>query len=152
MLFSGARGFAQSENVTIQLQNVPLKQVMTEIEKQTPFLFLSKRDVNIEKQVSVDVVSRPLSEALAQMAKAAGVSYQIDGKYISLSPVSNEPAHVKGVVLDSDGQPVIGASVIVKGTTIGVSTGVDGSFALTVPAPAAEAVLEVNYLGYEPRS
>ena len=151
MLFSGARGFAQSENVTIQLQNVPLKQVMTEIEKQTPFLFLSKRDVNIEKQVSVDVVSRPLSEALAQMAKAAGVSYQIDGKYISLSPASNEPAHVKGVVLDSDGQPVIGASVIVKGTTIGVSTGVDGSFALTVPAPAAEAVLEVNYLGYEPQ-
>ena len=46
--------------------------------------------------------------------------------------------------------PVIGAAVIVKGTTIGTSTGVDGDFSLQVPPPSADAVLEINYLGYEP--
>ncbi|MEQ2499672.1 SusC/RagA family TonB-linked outer membrane protein, partial [Alistipes onderdonkii] len=40
--------------------------------------------------------------------------------------------------------------VIIKGTTIGTSTGVDGDFSLQVPPPSADAVLEINYLGYEP--
>ena len=42
---------------------------------------------------------------------------------------------VKGVVTDADGAPVIGASVIVKGTTVGASTNTDGSFSLQVPPP-----------------
>ncbi|MEE0622259.1 MAG: SusC/RagA family TonB-linked outer membrane protein, partial [Alistipes onderdonkii] len=50
----------------------------------------------------------------------------------------------------ASGMPVIGAAVIVKGTTIGTSTGVDGDFSLQVPPPSADAVLEINYLGYEP--
>ena len=55
-----------------------------------------------------------------------------------------------GKVVDASGMPVIGAAVIVKGTTIGTSTGVDGDFSLQVPPPSADAVLEINYLGYEP--
>jgi TonB-linked SusC/RagA family outer membrane protein len=53
---------------------------------------------------------------------------------------------VKGVILDSEGLPVIGAGVTLKGTTTGVATGVDGSFSVTVPDETA--VLEVSALGY----
>lgn len=52
---------------------------------------------------------------------------------------------VKGTVVDEAGQPVIGATVIVKGTTIGTTTGVDGDFQLPVPA---KGVMEVSFLGY----
>ena len=53
---------------------------------------------------------------------------------------------VKGTVLDSDGLPVIGAAVTLKGTTVGAAAGVDGDFALTVPDE--DAILEVVALGY----
>ena len=59
---------------------------------------------------------------------------------------------VSGRVTDASGQPIIGASVIVRGTTLGVSTDVDGRFSLEVPAPAASQTLEVSYLGYETAS
>ena len=51
----------------------------------------------------------------------------------------------KGKIVDEAGQPVIGATVIVKGTTSGTTTGVDGSFVLAVPAGAE---LQVSYIGY----
>ena len=56
---------------------------------------------------------------------------------------------VQGTVVDEAGQPVIGASVIVKGTTIGTTTGVDGKFQLAVPA---KGELEVSFLGYIPET
>ena len=56
---------------------------------------------------------------------------------------------VQGTVVDEAGQPVIGASVIVKGTTIGTTTGVDGKFQLAVPA---KGELEISFLGYIPET
>ena len=52
----------------------------------------------------------------------------------------------KGTVVDEQGQPVIGATVVVKGTTIGTTTGVDGEFAIAVPAKGLvqDILLEVN--------
>ena len=64
-------------------------------------------------------------------------------------PATDGPVVVEGQVIDSSNNPVIGASVVIKGTTIGVSTDIDGRYTLQVPAPAGSAVLVVNYLGYE---
>ena len=52
---------------------------------------------------------------------------------------------IKGVIKDATGFPIIGANVIVKGTTNGVTTGLDGDFQLDVPT---HGVLEVSYIGY----
>ena len=147
----GTRTYAQNSGVTIKLDGVRMERVMNEIESQTSFLFLSNKDVDLNRVVSVDVTAKPVTEALSQMVKGADVNYKIDGKYILLSKVEHKPLAVKGVVRDGAGMPVIGASVVVKGTAVGVSTDVNGAFALTVPAPAETAVLEVNFLGYEPQ-
>ena len=147
--FYATRSYAQNNAVTIRLSGVSMERVMNEIENQTNYLFLSNKDVDINSVVSVDVEARPLSEALAQMVRGTDVVYRFDGKYILLSKADRRPVTVKGVVTDADGAPVIGASVIVKGTTVGASTNTDGSFSLQVP-PAENAVLTVTYLGYEP--
>ena len=148
--FYATRSYAQNNAVTIRLSGVSMERVMNEIENQTNYLFLSNKDVDINSVVSVDVEARPLSEALAQMVRGTDVVYRFDGKYILLSKADRRPVTVKGVVTDADGAPVIGASVIVKGTTVGASTNTDGSFSLQVPPPAENAVLTVTYLGYEP--
>ena len=53
---------------------------------------------------------------------------------------------VKGKVIDSDSQPVIGAAVTIQGTTTGVGTDFDGAFSITVPREGT--VLEIAFLGY----
>ncbi len=147
--FQSTRLYAQNNGVTIQLQSVPMERVMNEIESQTSYLFLSNKDVDINRVVSVDAKQLPLAEILAQMVKGTDISYKIDGKYIVLAKVNQQPIQVKGVVSDNFG-PIIGASVVVKGTTVGTSTGVDGSFSLTVPPPSPEsAVLVFSFIGYE---
>lgn len=149
--FGATRSYAQNNAVTIRQSEVPMERVMNEIEKQTSYLFLSNKDVNINSTVSVDVDKKPLTEALSQMLRGTDVTYKFDGKYILLSKAVRKPINVKGVVVDSNDQPVIGASVLVKGTTLGVSTGADGGFSLQIPPPyAGDAVLTVNFLGYKP--
>ena len=142
--FYATRSYAQNTAVTIRLSGVSMERVMNEIENQTNYLFLSNKDVDINSVVSVDVEARPLSEALAQMVRGTDVVYRFDGKYILLSKADRRPVTVKGVVTDADGAPVIGASVIVKGTTVGASTNTDGSFSLQVPPPSEMAGLTVT--------
>ncbi|MBR7169208.1 MAG: SusC/RagA family TonB-linked outer membrane protein, partial [Alistipes sp.] len=66
--------------------------------------------------------------------------------FLSISAFAFAQSKVTGTVKDSAGEPIIGASVVVEGTTTGTTTAVDGSFALNVPA---NAVLVVSYIGYE---
>ena len=55
---------------------------------------------------------------------------------------------VSGVVLDSRGDPVIGANIIEKGTTNGVVTDIDGKFSMEV---ASNATIQITYIGYIPQ-
>ena len=140
--------YAQNTRVTIQLKDVRMKQVMTEIEKQTRYLFAIDDDVDVTRSVSVNVINQPLQEALIQMVKGSDVSYQISGSNIILKkrPIQ-KPVTVSGTVQDQNKLPVVGASIIVKGTAVGTSTGADGSFSLQIPPPVATAPLENNFLG-----
>ena len=103
---------------------------------------------------AIHVTDCPLEEALGKLFAGTNISYQIKPNgVILLSPSARPsygPASVRGVVTDVTGMPVIGASVLVKGTTVGVSTDVDGAYELQIPASDTPAVLVVNFLGYEP--
>ena len=88
------------------------------------------------------------------MVKGTDVAYRIDASNVVLSAVRKEvsaqPRFVSGKVLDAQGNPVVGAAVIVKGTTVGMSTGADGDYLLQISPSAGNAVLVVNYLGFRP--
>lgn len=144
-------GYAQTARVTIELNKVPLEQVMNEIEKQTSYLFIYNEKLDLKQVVTVDAKEQPLNAVLDQMLKNTSIGYKISGTNVILSVKSlSGPATVTGVVLDSKSQPIIGAAVLIKGTVQGTSTGVDGSYSLQVPPPSENAILVINYLGYEP--
>ena len=145
---------AQSRDlISIDLENVSIEQVMREMERQSKYVFLNK-DADVQQIVSIHVKNMSVPEVLSQLFSPKGITFKIEAKHIVLSQQKENPqlhnsVVVKGRVVDGSKNPVVGAAVIVRGTTVGSSTGADGSYLLRVPSPASEAVLEVNYLGYQ---
>ena len=144
---------AQTARFTIHLEKVPMEQVVNEIEKQSRYLFLFNKDIDSRRIiVSVHADNQTITQILPVLFKDTELDYTIEGMSILVTKkakASEKPVQVRGKVLDQQGQPIVGASVIVQGTTVGVSTDAQGRFELEVPAPAASRVLEISYLGYE---
>lgn len=152
LLFPLSSLHAQNVRVTIRENKVKMEQVISSIERQTRYLFGIDDDVNTDLLVTVNVENEPLKKALDEMVRGTDIAYSVEGTNILLFRNSVQPgraAKISGQVVDAKGVPIIGASVIVRGTTVGVSTDTGGRFMLEVPAPAASQTLEVSYLGYE---
>ena len=144
---------AQTARITLDLQNATLEQAMDKIKAQTRYLFINRDVEDLEsRKVSINVSNELITKVLDQLFSPFDIGYDIDGRSIFIykqQAAAARPVPVSGRVTDAKGQPVIGASVIVRGTTLGVSTDAEGRFTLEVPAPAASQTLEVSYLGYE---
>ena len=147
---------AQTARITLNLQNATLEQAMDKIKAQTRYLFINRDVEDLEsRKVSINVSNELITKVLDQLFTPFDIGYDIDGRSIFIykqQAAAVRPVPVSGRVTDASGQPIIGASVIVRGTTLGVSTDAEGRFSLEVPAPAASQTLEVSYLGYETAS
>ncbi|WP_346701352.1 SusC/RagA family TonB-linked outer membrane protein [uncultured Alistipes sp.] len=134
------------------MQDATVAQVMKAIENQSHYVFLYK-NLDTSRKVSVYIRNKRIDEVLDIVFKDLNISYKIDNLQILLSQKESEnkaPATITGFVTDVSQQPIIGASIIVKGTTIGTTTNVDGSYKLQLPRSAEPLILIVNYLGYTP--
>ncbi len=129
---------------------------MDKIKAQTRYLFINRDVEDLEsRKVSINVSNELITKVLDQLFTPFDIGYDIDGRSIFIykqQAAVARPVPVSGRVTDASGQPIIGASVIVRGTTLGVSTDAEGRFSLEVLAPAASQTLEVSYLGYETAS
>ena len=145
-----SEAFAQNVRVTIRMENTAMENVMTEIERQTRYLFGSDKDVDLSVKVTVDVDNEPLSTALDQMVRGTGIRYDIKDSYILLSKTaarSDKLKLVKGKVTDQDGDPLVGAMVYSKADMTRSSvTDLDGNFSLEVPS---DDVITVSLLGFK---
>ena len=142
-----------AQQVTVRLRQVKLVQVLDEISRQTGYAFYHSRPtVDPDRIVSLDVADTKLETALDRLFAGTQIGYKIKNRkiYLTAKPAAStpplQPRTVKGTVTDASGESVIGATVVVKGTTRGASTGIDGGFALDV-TPAD--VLVVSYIGYD---
>ena len=154
-LSSGLGIWAQ---ITLDEQNKSVREIIKSIEKESDYRFFYNDDLSgLDKRISITVNDADISVVLAKIKKQANIAYTIKDNYqIVLSDGSSKTASdganqtpsvrkVTGVILDSTGIPVIGANVIVKGTTNGTVTDLDGKFSLEVDN---NAVLEISYIGY----
>ena len=143
-------GKAQTARLDLHLKQAPLKQAMSEIERQTSYRFVPNIEIDIEYPVSVYAENEPLKTVLDRLFAATPYTYSFlnSTTTILLSKRPQEqPAAVSGLVVDAGGRPVVGASVLVAGTTIGTSTDSEGRFSLSVPSPSTSR-LTINFLGY----
>lgn len=147
---------SQNVNVTIKRSNTELENVLNEIEKQTDYLFIYNKHVNVNRKVSVNLKKASLDDVLANLFEKTDVKYSIDGSYIILSvggtttaiPSSAQQSKtISGVVTDSNGEPVIGANVVEKSSrSVGTVTDTEGKFTLNLDRPSG--TLFVSYIGY----
>ena len=151
LVLSGSILYAQPDKATITLdiKDVPVGQVMKEIESQSRYLFINK-GIDTGFPVTVKVKEKPVSAALEQMFAGTRIGYSIDGTYIIVSEkAADAPLTVTGVIKDQTGQPVPGAAIMVLGTSTGEVSDIDGKYTITIKEPSQDTVLEITLLGYD---
>ncbi len=146
-----ATGYSQSAKLTLDLKNATLKEVFSQIEAQTSLSFLYKSDVvNPNERVSIQINEASVKDVLNSLFNNKKVQYEIlDNSLIVLLPYNEvrQQQKLTGRITDSsNGEPVVGANIIIEGTTLGTVSDVDGNFSLEINRP--EAVIVVSFLGY----
>jgi TonB-linked SusC/RagA family outer membrane protein len=152
--------YSQKARVTIHAKNAKLSDVLDEMERQTDYLFFyNKKNINANKRVTVNAKDVPVSDVLDKTLDS-DVAYGMVNDHVILSKKENlkeniavaailqQTIVVTGTVTDTDGEPVIGANVVEKGTTNGNITDVNGKFTLNV---SPGATLVISFIGYHPQ-
>ena len=139
-----------AQTVSKTFTNQSLKTVLNEIETQTGMSVIYKTDeVNESKKVTITLTNASVTDALSKVLDS-NLTWEIRDKMIVISrknqSSSAKKVTVKGKILDSQNMPVMGASVIEKGTSNGTITDFDGNFTFTA---SENSVLEVSYVGYK---
>lgn len=154
LLMSGAiteNTYAQTRKVSFRVQNESIANVLEIVEKQTDFIFVyDNENVDVTKKVTLEVEDLSLFDVLNKLFKNTDIAYTIVNEKIILNKekallTARQQGRISGVVKDEKGNAVIGATVLVKGTTIGAVTDIDGKF--TIQAEV-NSILEVRYIGY----
>ena len=145
---------AMAQALQLKLNNVTVKKAMTELKQKSGYSFVYEaNDIQTGKTVSVD--ANTLKDAIEQILKDQDVNYEISGKNIIIQKKMSSEGNAKdqsgnkvitGVIRDMSGEPIIGATIKVKGSTQGVVTDYDGNYQISVPS---DAILEISYIGYD---
>ena len=144
--------YSQTMKVTVVADNMSTGKVISEIEKQTDYLFVyNVNEVNLKRNVKVNAQNKSVAEVLNKVFEGTDIYYAMEGKNIMLmskakdGEAAQQANKVTGIVKDTNGEPIIGANVTVKGQSIGTITDIDGRFVLDAPK---DAVLQITYIGY----
>ncbi|HEX5026612.1 MAG TPA: TonB-dependent receptor [Agriterribacter sp.] len=150
-------GEVHAQGINLSLKNVPLSKVFKEIQKQTAYQFLYPDELlSAQKDVTVVLKGASLEEAMAKCVSPAMLDYVIDDNTIIIRKKTSlyEKAAEKevniditGKVTDADGNPVAGASVLIKGSNVGTSTNTAGNFSLQTSQ--AGVTLVISFIGFE---
>lgn len=145
---------SQTMRVNINAHNVTTHTILNEIEKQTDYLFIyNTKEVDLNRKASVSGNNQTVAEVLAAIFNNTNVGYAMEGSNIMLmkkdkqteSMQQSKNRKISGTVKDKTGEPIIGANVVVKGTTNGTITDIDGQYTLEV---SPSTVIQISYIGY----
>ncbi len=152
LLSSFAANYAQNTKMTMNLKGVEVKAVLQQIENQSEFSFMyDNNKIDVTRKVDVAAEEKTVDVILAQVFSNKDVIYEIIDRHIVLMPAEAAPAaaqqakKVTGKVTDQSGLRLPGVTVVVKGTTTGTLTDMNGDFSLT--GIADNATLQFSFIG-----
>jgi TonB-linked SusC/RagA family outer membrane protein len=141
-----------AQKITLKENDTPMKDVVKKIEEQSGLSFVYNSTVlDNNQKVSLNADDATLEQVMKQLLADKGLNYTVKDKNLIIykqerAEVNQSKRTVTGVVVDKDNIPVIGATVLVEGTTTGVITDLDGMY--TIDVPSADSRLAFSYIGY----
>lgn len=145
---------AQKQMVTLKLEKTSVAEAIRELKQQTRLdFFFSNKEVNVKKTVSLNCENMRIDEVLQQLL---GTEFQFEfvDNMVIITPgfrkseEETKSVLYKGTVCDSQGQPLPGVTVAVKGTSLGVATDVNGNFQIQMP-PATNWIFVFSFIGMQ---
>ena len=138
--------------ISVTFKDVPLMEALSTLENKSEYsFFYSNMLPDKDARVSIDAKDKSIEFILDNIFSNLSISYEINGHQIVLSEDKKEEKNTSykasGVVVDSAGEPVIGAGVVIEGSTNGTITDVDGRWELVVPSTTTKIV--ISSLGYK---
>ena len=159
-----ANTYSQNTKISLDMENVPVEQVLNVIESSTEFNFLvNVSEVNVDRLVSVKVKKKRISEVLDQIFADTNVTYKVRKKQIILDLDENKPTALKvttgaalnsapvqnpitGKVTDATGMGLPGVNIVIVGSDDGTQTDFEGNYSIE----ASEGdVLRFSFVGME---
>lgn len=142
--------YSQTTTLSIQTKEVALEDLFNEIESRSEYLF-NYRDSDVSHiKTKVNIVNGNIKDILTQALKNTNLSFSINDRHITIfdTPTieKEEKKVVSGSVKDNSGELLLGVSIVLKGTSIGTVTDIDGNYSVEVPDD--HAILVFSYLGY----
>jgi hypothetical protein len=136
--------------INIARQNAAFEEVVREIEAQSNYTFIySTEAAQAIGRVTVNLANANIRTALDVVLNGKPYTYQIDGNAVILRPrpqITTQRQRISGTVVDTEGRPILGASVVVVGSpSVGISTDAQGRFEIDMPA--GRTVLQVSFIG-----
>lgn len=169
-LFLGLTGlsastYSQNAKLSLNLKNVSINEVLKSIEKQSEFVFIYENEaLKLDKKISITVKKSSVDKILSEIFKDTGIDFEIRDRQIIITKktISNNLINnvkpkvegelqqpkkkvISGLVKDTKGMLLTGATVMVKGTTIGQITDAEGRFKLSIPVESR--VLVISFMG-----
>jgi len=145
--------YSQLTHLTLKLDDVTISEALKEIENQSEFFFLySPKLIDVERRVNIDAENETIRDILAGIFNE-NVKFAAYDRQVILTPNEQsdvlsdfqQQKQITGTVTDADGAGVPGVSVVVKGTTTGTNTNVEGKFSINA---ANDATLVFSFIGY----
>jgi iron complex outermembrane receptor protein len=153
---SRADTYAQKAKVSLELNNTTVEKVIETIEQKTDFRFIYKlNDIDLDRIVSIRVKNQNIDVVLNKLFGGTGTDYKIRDTQIILKKSQEITTEnflflkqtIKGKVIDENGMPLPGATIVELDTKKAVVTDYDGAFEITVEN--SSSVLVVTYIGYK---
>ena len=150
-------GYAQQKTVSLRFKDAPFVEVINKFREQTGVKFMYNLEKVKEKRCqNLTVDNMPVKQAIDVVLKHFGLNYSmVEGVVVvkddTQTAASGRATVAKGVVVDQEGLPLTGATILVKGTAIGGTTNIDGEFNIKLPTPpnGKENTLVVSFIGMQ---
>ncbi len=146
-----AQGYSQTTRLTLDAKNLKIEDVFRKIEDQSEYRFFYSGKIDVDRTVNGTFENKLVTEVLDNILKSTGIKYEMKGRQIILSQMEalsldmQQQKSVSGKVSDSSGTSLPGVSVVVKGTTNGTITDMDGKF--TLPKVPDNGTLQFSFVG-----
>jgi TonB-linked SusC/RagA family outer membrane protein len=152
-----SKGYSQAK-INVNFQHISLKKALKEIEKKSDYHFLYNDDLLVKNDLpaSLNTADASLDEVMQSLLKGTNLRYTLGENNLVILFEKGKavaPITITGKVTDESNQPLPGVSILLKGTSLGAQTGVDGRYTLTIPdVNVNNAVLVFSFIGYEQQS